>query len=102
MAIDHFRRAKLMPLLEFYNLAGHENVHKAKTWLLENDSHTIGYAATKPDMLAYADFLKDFFSRNWKSGLHPVSERLRGIAIASGLSLEGRELPPGGGSLVIL
>jgi len=58
-AIDSFRKYELLPLLEFYNLAEHENAEIAKLWFLEYKPNTIGYGTTKIKMLEYAGFLKE-------------------------------------------
>lgn len=59
LAIDSFRKYELLPLLEFYNLAEHENAELAKLWFFEYKANTIGYGTTKIKMLEYANFLKE-------------------------------------------
>jgi len=58
-AIDSLRRSELMPLLQFYNLAEHENANEADVWLFENNIESMGYGTTKEDLIDYADFIHD-------------------------------------------
>lgn len=56
-AINYLRQADLSLLLAFYQFDTHKNAPAAIEWLNEYDSPTLGFGATKDDLIVYADFL---------------------------------------------